>query len=848
MKTQAAAIALAALLAGCAQAPTEPAPGYETRGTSSLEAAFEDAAAEYQVPVSVLKGIAFVETRVNPTVERSAAGGRGLMQLVRREDWDTLSRAKALTGADETRLESDPAANIRGAAAVLRELADRSFAQYTELDSRNPGDFFHAVSLYAGLSSASMGAEYASQVFGTIESGFSVQREDGTVVQAPTLTGWQRHAPAGVRHDGLKQYPAAYQWLASPNYSSGRTNYTWVLIHTTQGSYAGTLSWFRNTSSNVSSHYVVRSSDGQVTQMVENQNTAWHAQCYNGKSIGIEHEGFVSAPDTWYTTAMYTESAKLTRWLCDRHGIPRDRSHIIGHNEVAPSCNTGGHYDPGSGWNWTRYMSLVNGTTSTPTTGKLTGAIYTGGSTTNRVAGAVVTVGSQSKTTGTDGIYEFVLNPGSYTATVTKAGFGSNSVTRAVTASATVWGSMEINAVTSTGTLKGKVFIYNSANPTDMSQAITGATVTAGGKTTTSDATGFYTFTLAPGTYTVSATKTGYAANSLSRAVTSGAVTWGSVGLTSNVSPDVQPPQLAITFPADNATLDLAELTLTGTASDDRGQLTQLSLKVNGGTPATVAVSGGAFSQQIKLSPGANTLEVSAVDPAGNSATVTSKATFNSGVSGFVHLVDDEATRVPDITVELRDGTGAVVASAVSSAAGAYSLDLTDVPSDYVLVAKGAGFITHSETVSVPDDARLTLNVAMTAGSEVLPGDMSVSFLEPLDGSTVSSATVAVRGSVVGMDVAAVTLNGFPADVGTEGMFSALVALNEGSNAIEALATGTKGETATAHVTVIRKTAMGDPGQVDPAKPAGGCGCTSFPGAGLFGLLLAAPLLRRRRK
>ncbi|MFC7647989.1 N-acetylmuramoyl-L-alanine amidase [Streptosporangium lutulentum] len=106
-----------------------------------------------------------------------------------------------------------------------------------------------------------------------------------------------------------------------------------VVIHMTQGSYAGTISWFQNPSSRVSSHYVVRSSDGAVTQMVRNKDVAWHASNYNTRSIGIEHEGFVNDA-SWFTDAMYRSSAALTRYICDRYGIPKDRNHIIGHNQV----------------------------------------------------------------------------------------------------------------------------------------------------------------------------------------------------------------------------------------------------------------------------------------------------------------------------------------------------------------------------------------------------------------------------------------------------------------------------------------------------------------------------------
>jgi hypothetical protein len=97
------------------------------RGTSPLEGSFEAAAREYQVPVGLLKSVAWVETRISPTgTQPSITGGRGVMSLVKREDWDMLGKAAQLTGLDAKRLEIDERANIRGAAAVLRNLADKS--------------------------------------------------------------------------------------------------------------------------------------------------------------------------------------------------------------------------------------------------------------------------------------------------------------------------------------------------------------------------------------------------------------------------------------------------------------------------------------------------------------------------------------------------------------------------------------------------------------------------------------------------------------------------------------------------------------------------------------------------
>jgi hypothetical protein len=99
----------------------------------------------------------------------------------------------------------------------------------------------------------------------------------------------------------------------------------------------------------------VRSSDGDITQMVREEDTAYHVRNSNPYALGIEHEGFVDQP-SWFTDAMYRSSAGLTRYLADKWGLPRDRAHIKGHNEMPGNDHT----DPGPNWNWNYYMSLVN--------------------------------------------------------------------------------------------------------------------------------------------------------------------------------------------------------------------------------------------------------------------------------------------------------------------------------------------------------------------------------------------------------------------------------------------------------------------------------------------------------
>ena len=144
------------------------------------------------------------------------------------------------------------------------------------------------------------------------------------------------------------------EWVYSPNYfeaERGSGDINLIVIHTMQGSLEGSVSWFQNPSSEVSSHYLV-GDDGELVQMVKEKDTAWHAASYNSESIGIEHEGY-TWDSTWPTESMYLASAKLVRSLGLKYGIPMDRGHIVGHNELYSRP------DPGVYWDWDHYMDLI---------------------------------------------------------------------------------------------------------------------------------------------------------------------------------------------------------------------------------------------------------------------------------------------------------------------------------------------------------------------------------------------------------------------------------------------------------------------------------------------------------
>ncbi|MEQ4723672.1 peptidoglycan recognition family protein [Nonomuraea sp. B19D2] len=329
--------------------------------------AFAKAAATYEVPRDLLVSVAYSETHLDGHKgEPSASGGYGVMHLVAAK---TLDRAATLVKKPLSALKSDDAANIAGGAAVLRAYADELKLDATA--RKDAGKWYQAVAKYAGASSPEVARLYADTVYDLLAQGIRATTPGGETVTVPSRTVTPDRGSYAKVDDLDKpstlaagtDYPSA-AWVPahSSNYAvSNRPTsdaIDRIVIHVTQGSYAGTISWFQTgpRPNPTSAHYVVRSSDGAITQMVREKDRAFHAGNYNRRSVGIEHEGFVDNA-TWFTDAMYRSSAALTRNIADRYGIPKDRTHIVGHNNV-PGAD---HTDPGRYWDWTKYMQYVTG-------------------------------------------------------------------------------------------------------------------------------------------------------------------------------------------------------------------------------------------------------------------------------------------------------------------------------------------------------------------------------------------------------------------------------------------------------------------------------------------------------
>lgn len=340
-----------------------------------LAAQFDEAAEQFEVPVALLKTIAYVETGWQMVMGEPEFEGKpvtfGLMGLRS----DRLQDAAELAGVDPDEAATDPGANILAGAAWLSAEADR-----LGLDDREDlGAWADTAASYSGIEDSLARSSYVYQsIYATMRSGFVVETADGEIRgQLDPIDAWPAFTvppPSPLLEPGPDYAPAL--WRPSPNYNNrpggniGEPGM--VIIHSCEGSYAGCWSWLKNSQSGVSAHYVIKEDGNEITQLVRESKRAWHisaqydcsrnggVECWrNGNSsnhftIGIEHAGFASQAS--WAPKLIDESAKLVCDITKDHGIPRDQYHILGHGQLQPWNRV----DPGPNWPWNEYYDLID--------------------------------------------------------------------------------------------------------------------------------------------------------------------------------------------------------------------------------------------------------------------------------------------------------------------------------------------------------------------------------------------------------------------------------------------------------------------------------------------------------
>lgn len=127
---------------------------------------------------------------------------------------------------------------------------------------------------------------------------------------------------------------------------------TLVVIHGTEGSDAGDLSWLTDADSGVSYHYLIQRT-GRIWRLVPESRRAWHAgksawrgvTDVNDFSIGIGLSCRRAEP---YTDKHYEALGWLLHEIAQRHQLGMDD--VVGHYHVAPGRKS----DPWESFEWGR--------------------------------------------------------------------------------------------------------------------------------------------------------------------------------------------------------------------------------------------------------------------------------------------------------------------------------------------------------------------------------------------------------------------------------------------------------------------------------------------------------------
>jgi N-acetyl-anhydromuramyl-L-alanine amidase AmpD len=177
----------------------------------------------------------------------------------------------------------------------------------------------------------------------------------------------------------------AVDWRPTPNVTAAvKRQIRAIVIHTaecgeTAGAAESLAEWDRGANRpRASWHFAVDSNS--ITQSVDVQNVAWHANAVNAQTIGIEHAGAAAQSEqAWadtYSRAMLEKSAQLVAVLCERYAIPVARpaladiavdwrstgilpKGIVGHWDITRACKSGTHIDPGPNFPWAWYLNRI---------------------------------------------------------------------------------------------------------------------------------------------------------------------------------------------------------------------------------------------------------------------------------------------------------------------------------------------------------------------------------------------------------------------------------------------------------------------------------------------------------
>ena len=160
-------------------------------------------------------------------------------------------------------------------------------------------------------------------------------------------------------------------WTASPNFTKGRSGAAIdrIVVHQTDGQprLDRAVEHLANPDSEhrVSAHFLI-GREGEVVQLVDVGDTAWHCSGWNKSSIGIEHcarapkELGHDDPGLPLTEPQLDASARLVAWLLRELGlqlaavVPHCSSPVTTHKDCGRDVADGGI------WPWAEYIKRIS--------------------------------------------------------------------------------------------------------------------------------------------------------------------------------------------------------------------------------------------------------------------------------------------------------------------------------------------------------------------------------------------------------------------------------------------------------------------------------------------------------
>ena len=320
---------------------------------ATLNKYFNEAAAEFKVPVEILMAAGQVQSNWAQASE-SMYGSWGVMGIIENPFIQQISIAASLLKTTPEKIKNEARQNIRAAAALL------SLYQKNRPVANELKDWFASVRDLTGLQDEEMKTSLAHRFYEVIKEGSKTVSLWAEIILIPPAAGI--HLPENIKttNTGNTQpntvtatdYPNAIA-----NYTTCTSNYgsrpagssiNFYFVHyVATGTYQGAISWFLNCTSGVSAHYVVKNSNGEITQVVAEADRAYSqgVTIYNDQGIGTEHEVLAANLTMWDSEPLLNAAASLCADVCNRRAIPKVRravnldKGIYGHSDVrATSC------------------------------------------------------------------------------------------------------------------------------------------------------------------------------------------------------------------------------------------------------------------------------------------------------------------------------------------------------------------------------------------------------------------------------------------------------------------------------------------------------------------------------